>query len=122
MSTVAAPPPEPAEPPPAAGGHVTRFAEHLRSGGWFTAVLTTIFAFFVGGLVVLVTGHNPLSTYQAIWKGTGLEWVFPWVTGDDRSLAAINLQQTLLLTGPLILTGLAVALAFRAGLFNIGGQ
>jgi simple sugar transport system permease protein len=122
MSTVAAPPPEPAEPPPSAGGPVTRFAEHLRSGGWFTAVLTTVFAFFVGGLVVLVTGHDPLSTYSAIWKGTGLEWVFPWVTGDDRSLAAINLQQTLLLTGPLILTGLAVALAFRAGLFNIGGQ
>jgi simple sugar transport system permease protein len=122
MSTVAAPPPEPAEPAPATSGFLSRFAEHLRSGGWFTAVITTIVAFFVGGLVVLVTGHNPISTYNAIWKGTGLEWVFPWVTGDERSLAAINLQQTLLLTGPLILTGLAVALAFRAGLFNIGGQ
>jgi simple sugar transport system permease protein len=122
MSTVAAPPPEPAEPARATSGFLSRFAEHLRSGGWFTAVITTIVAFFVGGLVVLVTGHNPISTYNAIWKGTGLEWVFPWVTGDERSLAAINLQQTLLLTGPLILTGLAVALAFRAGLFNIGGQ
>ena len=122
MSTVVAPPPEPAEPAPTTSGFLSRFAEHLRSGGWFTAVITTIVAFFVGGLVVLVTGHNPVSTYNAIWKGTGLEWVFPWVTGDDRSLAAINLQQTLLLTGPLILTGLAVALAFRAGLFNIGGQ
>jgi general nucleoside transport system permease protein len=122
MSTVAAPPPAPGEPSGAAPGAATRFAEHLRAGGWFTAVITTVVAFFVGGLVVLVTGHNPLSTYNAIWHGTGLEWVFPWVTGDDRSLAAINLQQTLLLTGPLILTGLAVALAFRAGLFNIGGE
>jgi ABC-type uncharacterized transport system permease subunit len=122
MSTVTAPPPEPGEPPPAAPGAATRFAAHLRAGGWFTAVITTVVAFFVGGLVVLVTGHNPLSTYNAIWHGTGLEWIFPWVTGDDRSLAAINLQQTLLLTGPLILTGLAVALAFRAGLFNIGGE
>ena len=42
--------------------------------------------------------------------------------GRRPEIAAINLQQTLLLTGPLILTGLAVALAFRAGLFNIGGQ
>src|SRR5207248_3185259 len=33
-----------------------------------------------------------------------------------------NLQQTLLLTTPLLLTGLAVAFAFRCGLFNIGGQ
>src|SRR3954454_20441750 len=122
MSTVAAPPPEPGEPLPVSPGAATRFAEHLRAGGWFTAVITTVVAFFVRGLVVLVTGHNPLSTYNAIWHGTGLEWIFPWVTGDDRTLAALNLQQTLLLTGPLILTGLAVAFAFRAGLFNIGGQ
>jgi general nucleoside transport system permease protein len=122
MSTVAAPPPEPVEPPPPTASLATRFAEHLRSGGWFTAVLTTIAAFFAGGLVVLITGGDPISTYDAIWQGTGLEWIFPWVTGEDRTIAAINLQQTLLLTGPLILTGLAVALAFRAGLFNIGGQ
>ena len=44
------------------------------------------------------------------------------MTGDDRTLAALNLQQTLIITTPLILTGLAVAFAFRAGLFNIGGQ
>ena len=36
--------------------------------------------------------------------------------------AALNLQQTLLVATPLILTGLAVAFAFRCGLFNIGGQ
>jgi ABC-type uncharacterized transport system permease subunit len=122
MSTVTAPPPEPVEPPPASASLASRFAEHLRSGGWFTAVITTVAAFFAGGLVVLITGRDPISTYDAIWQGTGLEWIFPWVTGDDRTIAAINLQQTLLLTGPLILTGLAVALAFRAGLFNIGGQ
>src|SRR5688572_8860689 len=104
MSTVAAPPPEPVEPPPPTASLATRFAEHLRSGGWFTAVLTTIAAFFAGGLVVLITGGDPISTYDAIWQGTGLEWIFPWVTGEDRTIAAINLQQTLLLTGPLILT------------------
>jgi general nucleoside transport system permease protein len=122
MSTVVVPPPEPMEPPPEAGGMGTRFADHLRAGGWFTSVLTTIVAFFLGGLVVFVTGRDPLSTYNAIWQGTGLEWIFPWTTGADRSIAAVNLQQTLLLTTPVILTGLAVALAFRAGLFNIGGQ
>jgi ABC-type uncharacterized transport system permease subunit len=122
MSTVVVPPPEPMEPPPGSGGMGTRFADHLRAGGWFTSVLTTIVAFFLGGLVVFVTGRDPLSTYNAIWQGTGLEWIFPWTTGADRSIAAVNLQQTLLLTTPVILTGLAVALAFRAGLFNIGGQ
>src|SRR5262249_18829937 len=39
-----------------------------------------------------------------------------------RTTAALNLQQTLIATTPLILTGLAVAFAFRCGLFNIGGQ
>src|SRR6185295_13452809 len=34
----------------------------------------------------------------------------------------LNFQQTLLITTPLILTGLAVAFAFRCGMFNIGGQ
>src|SRR3954453_18958247 len=104
MSTVAAPLPQPGDPPPAAPGAATRFAEHLRAGGWFTAVVTTVVAFFVGGPDGPGTGPTPPPTSHAIWPGTGLEWIFPWVTGDDRSLAAINLQQTLLLTGPLILT------------------
>ena len=39
-------------------------------------------AFLVGGIVVLLTGHNPLSTYKAIFNGTGLNWLFPWVSGQ----------------------------------------
>jgi ABC-type uncharacterized transport system permease subunit len=99
-----------------------RLAGYVRGGGIVVPVLTTLLAFFVGGLVILVTGHNPLSTYKAIFNGTGLNWFFPWTSGDDRATAALNLQQTLIITTPLILVGLAVAFAFRAGLFNIGGQ
>ncbi|HEY1855353.1 MAG TPA: ABC transporter permease [Solirubrobacterales bacterium] len=83
---------------------------------------TALLAFVVGGLVVLATGHSPLATYAAIFEGSGLPWLEPWVSGAQRQAAAFNLQQTLLLATPLILTGLAVAYAFRAGLFNIGGQ
>ena len=79
-------------------------------------------AFVAGGLVVLATGHNPIETYQAIFKGTGFNWIFPWLSEEDRILAALTLQQTLIIATPLILTGLAVAFAFRCGLFNIGGQ
>ena len=100
----------------------SRLAGYLRGGGVFVPVLTTLLAFFVGGLVMLVTGKDPIATYEAIWRGTGLQWIFPWTTGADRDLAASNLQQTLIITTPLILTGLAVAFAFRAGLFNIGGN
>jgi ABC-type uncharacterized transport system permease subunit len=94
----------------------------MRGGGVIVPLLTALLAFLIGGLVVLVTGHDPIATYRAIFEGTGFQWLFPWVTGDERELAALNLQQTLILTTPLILVGLAVAFAFRAGLFNIGGQ
>ena len=99
-----------------------RLAAYLQAGGVIVPVLTAVLAFFIAGLVILFTGHNPLSTYKAIFNGTGLNWFFPWVTGDERATAALNLQQTLIITTPLILTGLAVAFAFRCGLFNIGGQ
>src|SRR5206468_4539662 len=56
------------------------------------------------------TARIPFSTHK-VW--------FPW---DTASVAAQNLQQTLLLTSTIILTALAVAFAFRCGMFNIGGQ
>jgi general nucleoside transport system permease protein len=114
-----APPVEP-EPAPSLAA---RFDVYQRAGGIITPLLTAAFAFFVGGLVVLVlTGKNPIDTYKEIFDGTGLNWFFPWVTGAERDLAALNLQQTLIVTTTLILCGLAVAFAFRCGLFNIGGQ
>jgi simple sugar transport system permease protein len=90
--------------------------------GVVVPILTTVIAFLVAGLVVLLTGHDPFSTYKAFFNGTGLNWLFPWTTGAARSTAALELQQTLIQTTALILVGLAVAFAFRAGLFNIGGQ
>ncbi len=94
----------------------------LRRGGVVVPLVTALIAFAIGGLVVLITGHDPLATYSSIFNGSGLNWLFPWVSGGDRANAAANLQQTLLLTTTYILTGLAVAFAFRVGLFNIGGQ
>ena len=99
-----------------------RLSAYLRRGGVIVPILTTVIAFLVAGVVVLLTGHDPLSTYSAIFKGTGLNWLFPWVSGAERTTAALALQQTLIQTTTLILVGLAVAFAFRAGLFNIGGQ
>jgi ABC-type uncharacterized transport system permease subunit len=109
-------------PEAAAVTPAARLAAYMQGGGIVVPVLTALLAFLVGGLVILVTGHDPISTYKAIFNGSGLNWLFPWVTGDERTTAALNLQQTLILTTPLILTGLAVAFAFRCGLFNIGGQ
>ena len=114
--------PKPEEDAEAPVGFVARYAVMQRAGGVATALITALLAFAIGGLVVLATGHNPFDAYREIFNGTGLNWFFPWVTGAARATAAFNLQQTLLLATPLILTGLAVAFAFRCGLFNIGGQ
>jgi ABC-type uncharacterized transport system permease subunit len=110
------------EPEAVASTPAARLAAYVRAGGVIVPILTASLAFLAGGLVMLATGNDPIATYEAIWKGTGLQWIFPWTTGADRDLAASNLQQTLIITTPLILTGLAVAFAFRAGLFNIGGN
>ncbi len=128
----AAPPPKPAleqDPESYAPSVAKRLAFYQRAGGIATPLITALFAFIMGGLVVLATGHNPLLTYQAIFRGTGLGWISPitldgWRGWDTSTNAvdAYNLTQTLLTTAPLILTGLAVAFAFRCGLFNIGGQ
>ncbi len=106
----------------AARSPATLTAFRRGASGVVVPVLTTVIAFIAGGLIVLATGHNPLSTYQSIFNGTGLNWLFPWVSGSERATAASNLQQTLLQATPLVLVGLAVAFAFRAGMFNIGGQ
>jgi ABC-type uncharacterized transport system permease subunit len=118
---------EPEVPQPPTGGDyapssAARMALYQRAGGVITPIITTIIAFLIGGAVVAATGHDPFSTYKGIFEGTGLNWFFPWVDGDARVTAAFNLQQTLLVATPLILTGIAVAFAFRCGLFNIGGQ
>ena len=81
--------------------------------GFLLPLGTTLLAFVIGGLAVAATGHDPISSYKAIFNGTGLNWLFPWTSSDDRAFAALNLQQTLIITTPLILTALAVAFAFR---------
>jgi simple sugar transport system permease protein len=93
-----------------------------KAGGVLTPILATVLAFLIGGLVVLINGENPFQAYKAIFEGTGLNWFFPWLDELERNAAARDLQQTLLVMTPLMMTAAAVAFAFRCGLFNIGGQ
>jgi general nucleoside transport system permease protein len=103
------------------GTLAARISLRQRSGGIIVPVLTAIVAFLIGGAVVAATGHNPFTTYNDILNGAGLNW-FAHPTTDTVNTSAYNLSQTLLQTTTLILTGLAVAFAFRCGMFNIGGQ
>jgi simple sugar transport system permease protein len=116
-----------------------RLAFYQRAGGVVTPIMTAVFAFFMGGIVVAATRHNPLRVYKAVFEGSGLNWFFHfgsyqidipftnhhvwfWWDTNTNHVAPYNLTQTLLLMTPLILTGIAVAFAFRCGLFNIGGE
>jgi general nucleoside transport system permease protein len=71
-------------------------------------LIAILFSFAIGAVIVLLTGNNPIAVYAALIEGA---------VGDPLALG-----RTLLYTTPLIFTGLAVAVAFRAGLFNIGGE
>jgi simple sugar transport system permease protein len=113
----------PPEPPEAAPPDTiaARLATFQRAGGLIVPAITALIAFLIGGAIVAATGHNPLTAYWDIFKGAGLNW-FAHPTTDTGQTDAYNFTQTLLGTTTLILTGLAVAFAFRCGLFNIGGQ
>jgi len=118
-----APPPTPEE----GQSFVERLTLQQRLGGIAPPVLTAVLAFLAGGIVVAATGHNPFLAYRDIFNGAGLNWfAHPWnVATLDHGFPTTtpnNMVQTLLQTTTLIFTGLAVAFAFRCGLFNIGGQ
>src|SRR5260221_373982 len=106
---------------PARRPAATRTSWGQRAGGTAVRVLPAFVAFALGGVIVLPPGHNPLLAYRDIFNGAGLNWIFHPTT-STVSNASYNLSQTLLQTTTLILTGLAVAFAFRCGMFNIGGQ
>jgi simple sugar transport system permease protein len=86
---------------------------------------TVALAFIIGGLVVVIAGANPFAVYKDMWVGAGFDWPFQYIPGNpigvNGSFAETNLISTLVVFTPLVLTGLAVAFAFRCGLFNIGG-
>ena len=114
-------------PPPPERGHddsVTGLqAFYERAGGLLVPVVAAFLAFVIGGIVVLITEKSataPFEAYKAIFEGTGITWFIPGV--GDTAEEQRDLQQTLLITTPLILVALAVAFAFRCGMFNIGGQ
>ncbi len=62
----------------------------------------------LGLAIVLLSGGDPLSVLKALAYGA--------------FGTRVNLAGTIVKSVPLLLTGLSVALAFRAGLFNIGGE
>src|SRR6201990_3741291 len=71
-------------------------------------VIAVIVAFVVGGVIVWLIGPPPVEVYGLL-LGSALTW-------PD------GIGYTLFYATPIIFTGLAVAVAFRCGLLNIGAE
>lgn len=71
-------------------------------------LIAVLAAFIVGGIIVLLIKDNPFQTFSLL------------ISNSFGSLKDIG--YTLFYATPLIFTGLAVAVAFRCGLFNIGAE
>jgi ABC-type uncharacterized transport system permease subunit len=79
-------------------------------------IFSAVLAMIAGGIVIMITSSGSLSArfseavsaYQALWQGS------------FGSLQSISF--TLVIVGPLIFASISVAIAFRAGLFNIGAE
>src|SRR5437868_4668783 len=71
-------------------------------------LIAVVAAFIVGGIVVWIIGDSPFQTYKLL-----IGSAFSWPDG---------IGYTLFYATPLIFTGLAVAVAFRCGLLNIGAE
>jgi simple sugar transport system permease protein len=74
----------------------------------FWPLVAVVAAFVAGGLIILLIGDNPLEAYG---------WLLSSSFGSAKDIG-----WTLFYATPLIFTGLAVAVAFRCGLLNIGAE
>ncbi len=71
----------------------------------FLAVFTAI---VIGGVVIAAVGGNPFAAYSGLFEGS---------FGSVKALS-----ETAVWASPYIFAGLAVAVAFKGGLFNIGAE
>jgi simple sugar transport system permease protein len=86
------------------------------TGGLAMPLGSVALAFLIGAVIVGVTGSNPLEAYAGLLCG-GLGIA---CTGGENP--ALQISTTIVYVIPLITAGVAVALPFRAGLFNIGAE
>jgi len=71
----------------------------------FLAIFT---ALVIGGIIIWLAGGNPIQAYVGLFQGA---------FGSPKAISETAVWAT-----PYILAGLAVALAFKGGLFNIGAE
>lgn len=96
------------DPPDSPGAAVPRFWRSPVGESLLSALVALSVALFLLQLICIFYGQAPATVLAQLWQGT-------WGT-------AYGIGQVLFKSTPLLFTGLSVALAFRAGLFNLGGE
>jgi len=75
---------------------------------WFALPLAALAALVLGGFLILAFGKNPITGYHALLVGA---------FGGRYALASTAVKAV-----PLLLVGVGICIAFRANVFNIGGE
>src|SRR3954463_4735632 len=127
---------------------MSHFLHNLWSANTVTVtVLSIVLALVIGAILIVISDSDVLATfsyftarptdaltaswdvisaaYSDLFKGSIVdpESVTAWVNGTgDWQAVFTPISETLTYAAPLVFTGLSVAIAFRGGLFNIGGQ
>ena len=107
-----------------------RFIAALTGTSLVVTLLALLLAVVIGGLILAFSDAGtreafgyffarPSDALGAAWDTIAASYsaLFLGAVGSPRALT-----ETLVLAGPLILAGIAVAVPLRAGLFNIGGE
>lgn len=119
--------------------HDTTLGTRLRGSFFLVSLLAIVLSLIVGGLLIAVTDEEtakaakylfaaPGDTLSAAWKAAAGAYaamfrgaIFNY-QADSFTGMIKPITETLTMATPLITAALGVALAFRAGLFNIGAQ
>jgi ABC-type uncharacterized transport system permease subunit len=147
-ATAEAPAPEQKDKPGDDDSFMSHFLHNLWSANTVTVtVLSILLAMVIGAILIVVSDSDVLHTfsyftarpsdaltaswnvissaYSNLFKGAVFDpgTMSAWFHGTGTWQAAFTpISETLTYAAPLVFTGLSVALAFRGGLFNIGGQ
>lgn len=89
--------------------------------GYFASLMASVvLALLVGAVIMLITGHDPVSAYTEMVKGaTGCS---TWKEFFTELFTKRQFGNTIEYAMVLFLTGLACALGARVGIFNVGGE
>jgi len=148
VSTEVAETPAKPAPPEKKDSFLGLFLKNLWSANTFTVTFLSIFlALVIGAVLIVISDSEVLSkfsyftarpgdaltaswdlisaAYADLFKGAIFDPASfqAWFDGTGTWQAAFGpISETLTYATPLVFTGLSVAIAFRGGLFNIGGQ